>query len=141
MQILEQLDDRKFVVELEDYDFDKTREMQVAHDYVRFSSNEGLQAKPGVKLHTVNTCANWIPMRHEVTIPIREVISVVLPHLCAHEYCQPEHINPNRYNHSTEWIRYRSKEGTEMIAIRPKNQNDYTHIPYSVYKQIKETDL
>jgi hypothetical protein len=33
----------------------------------------------------------------------------------------------------------RSKEGTEMI--RPKNQNDYTHIPYSVYKQIKETDL
>lgn len=58
--------------------------MQVAHDYVRFSSNEGLQAKPGVKLHTVNTYANWIPMRHEVTIPIREVISVVLPHLCAH---------------------------------------------------------
>lgn len=105
--------------------------MQVAHDYVRFSSNEGLQAKPGVKLHTVNTCANWIPMRH---IPIREVISVVLPHLCAH-------INPNKYNHNTEWIRYRSKEGTEMIAIRPKNQNDYTHIPYSVYKQIKETDL
>lgn len=141
MQILEQLDDRKFVVELEDYDFDKTREMQVAHDYVRFSSNEGLQAKSGVKLHTVNTCANWIPMRHEVTIPIREVISVVLPHLCAHEYCQPEHINPNRYNHNTERIRYRSKEGTEMIAIRPKNQNDYTHIPYSVYKQIKETDL
>lgn len=80
MQILEQLDDRKFVVELEDYDFDKTRELQVAHDYVRFSSNEG----PGVKLHTVNTRANWIPMRHEVTIPIREVISVVLPHLCAH---------------------------------------------------------
>lgn len=104
MQILEQLDDRKFVVELEDYDFDKTREMQVAHDYVRFSSNEGLQAKPGVKLHTVNTCANWIPMRHEVTIPIREVISVILPHLCAHEYCQPEHINPNKYNHNTEWI-------------------------------------
>lgn len=36
MQILEQLDDRKFVVELEDCDFDKSREMQVAHDYVRF---------------------------------------------------------------------------------------------------------
>lgn len=92
MQILEQLSDRKFVVELDDYDFDRTREMHVAHDYVRFCSNEGLQAKSGVELHTVNTCANWIPMRQEVTIPIREVISVVLPHLCRHEYCQPEHI-------------------------------------------------
>lgn len=103
MQILEQLSDRKFVVELNDYDFDRTREMHVAHDYVRFCSNEGLQAKSGVELHTVNTCANWIPMRQEVTIPIRE--------------------------------------GTEMIAIRPRNQNDYIHIPYSVYKQIKEEDL
>lgn len=34
MQILEQLSDRKFVVELDD--FDRTREMHVAHDYVRF---------------------------------------------------------------------------------------------------------
>lgn len=42
MQILEQLSDRKFVVELDDYDFDRTREMHVAHDYVRFCSNEGL---------------------------------------------------------------------------------------------------
>lgn len=74
MQILEQLSDRKFVV-----DFDRTH---VAHDYVRFCSNEGLQAKSGVELHTV---ANWIPMRQEVTIPIREVISVVLPHLCRHQ--------------------------------------------------------
>ena len=98
MQILEQLSDRKFVVELDDYDFDRTREMHVAHDYVRFCSNEGLQAKSGVELHTVNTCANWIPMRQEVTIPIREVISVVLPHLCRHEYCQPEHINPDKYS-------------------------------------------
>lgn len=132
MQILEQLSDRKFVVELDD--FDRTREMHVAHDYVRFCSNEGLQAKSGVELHTVNTCANWIPMRQEVTIPIREVISVVLPHLCRHEYCQPDKYDTGR-------IRYRSKEGTEMIAIRPRNQNDYIHIPYSVYKQIKEEDL
>lgn len=127
MQILEQLSDRKFVVD----DYDRTREMHVAHDYVRW-----LQAKSGVELHT---CANWIPMRQEVTIPIREVISVVLPHLCRHEYCQPEHINPDKYD--TGRIRYRSKEGTEMIAIRPRNQNDYIHIPYSVYKQIKEEDL
>ena len=141
MQILEQLSDRKFVVELDDYDFDRTREMHVAHDYVRFCSNEGLQAKSGVELHTVNTCANWIPMRQEVTIPIREVISVVLPHLCRHEYWQPEHINPDKYKYDTGRIRYRSKEGTEMIAIRPRNQNDYIHIPYSVYKQIKEEDL
>lgn len=132
MQILEQLSDRKFVVELDD--FDRTREMHVAHDYVRFCSNEGLQAKSGVELHTVNTCANWIPMRQEVTIPIREVISVVLPHLCRHE-----HINPDKYKYDTGRIRYRSKEGTEMIAIRPRNQNDYIHIP--VYKQIKEEDL
>ena len=47
------------------------------HVDVRFCSNEGLQAKSGVELHT----ANWIPMRQEVTIPIREI---VLPHLCKH---------------------------------------------------------
>lgn len=72
-------------------------------------------------------------MRQEVTIPIREMISVVLPHLCR------QHINPDKYD--TGRIRYHSKEGTEMIAIRPRNQNDYIHIPYSVYKQIKEEDL
>lgn len=42
-------------------------------------SNEGLQADHDVKLHTVNTCANWIPMRQSVTIPIRQLIQVVLP--------------------------------------------------------------
>ena len=44
-------------------------------------------------------------------------------------------INPDKYKYDS------SKEGTEMIAIRPRNQNDYIHIPYSVYKQIKEEDL
>ena len=76
-----------------------------------------------------------------ILVPIREVISVVLPHLCRHEYCQPEHINPDKYKYDTGRIRYHSKERTEMIAIRPRNQNDYIHIPYSVYKQIKEEDL
>lgn len=57
MQILEQLSDRKFVVELDDYDFDRTREMHVAHDYVRFCSNEGLQAKSGVGIRV------WIASR------------------------------------------------------------------------------
>lgn len=51
MQILEQLSDRKFVVELDDYDFDRTREMHVAHDYVRFCSNEGY--KPNQELNCI----------------------------------------------------------------------------------------
>lgn len=42
MQILEQLSDRKFVVELND--FDRTREMHVAHDYVRFCSTSQIRS-------------------------------------------------------------------------------------------------
>lgn len=89
----------------------------------------------------IQTIKKFVGGRQEVTIPIREMISVVLPHLCRHEYCQPEHINPDKYKYDTGRIRYHSKEGTKMIAIRPRNQNDYIHIPYSVYKQIKEEDL
>lgn len=74
MKITKQISERKFEVELEDLDFSREKRIIVAHDYVRFMGNSGMQtiSSSNVPLHTVNTCANWIPMMQEVTIPIRE---------------------------------------------------------------------
>lgn len=136
MEIIEQLSDRKFVVELEDCDFDNSRILNVAHDYVRFWSNEGLQAKSGVQLHTVNTCANWIPMRQCVTIPIRQLIQVVLPILSKREECSVEHLKGNKYAYEEDSIIY--WDGKEkMIALRRQGETKYTHLPYSMYEYIQ----
>lgn len=66
MKITKQISERKFEVELEDLDFSREKRIIVAHDYVRFMGNSGMQTISGsnVPLHTVNTCANWIPMMH-----------------------------------------------------------------------------
>lgn len=97
MKITKQISERKFEVELEDLDFSREKRIIVAHDYVRFMGNSGMQtiSSSNVPLHTVNTCANWIPMMQEVTIPIREMVKLVLPFLNSHEYCNENHIKDN----------------------------------------------
>lgn len=99
MKITKQISERKFEVELEDLDFSREKRIIVAHDYVRFMGNSGMQTISGsnVPLHTVNTCANWIPMMQEVTIPIREMVKLILPFLNSHEYCNENHIKITMY--------------------------------------------
>lgn len=59
MKITKQIGERKFEVELEDLDFSREKRIIVAHDYVRFMGNSGMQtiSSSNVPLHTVNTCA------------------------------------------------------------------------------------
>lgn len=135
MLITKQIDDRHFEVELEDSDFKQELAIVVAHDYVRFFDNPGLQAKSGVELHTVNTCTNWIPMRQSATIGIRDIVKFVLPYLTRHKYCQEEHIKDN-YMFSPSAIQY-SNDGEKLIAVRAIGDEDFTHIPLSVYNSIK----
>ena len=135
MLITKQIDDRHFEVELEDSDFKEENTIIVAHDYVRFYDNPGLQAKSGVELHTVNTCANWIPMRQSVTFNIRDIVKFILPYLTEHKYCTEEHIKDN-YMFSPSTIEYSNGE-QPMIAVRLDGDEDYTCMPTKVYKRIK----
>lgn len=141
MKITKQISERVFEVELEDYDLVNEKRIIVAHDYVRFMGNSGLQTKgpKDVPLHTVNICANWIPLMHSVDIPIREMVKFVLPYLNSHEYCTEEHIKDNyKWIHSPTVF---CKDGVKMILLREDKQEDYTQIPYSLYKAIKDNKL
>lgn len=140
MVITKQISERKFEVELEDCDFEKENKIVIAHDYVRFVCNSGLSTKGAdVPLHTVNTCGNWIPMKQSATIPIRQLVKVVLPLLNSHEYCTEKHIEGNYMWSQTPIIFY--KDGVEMIALREEKNPDFTVIPYSLYYKIKEGTL
>lgn len=141
MKITKQISERKFEVELEDLDFSREKRIIVAHDYVRFMGNSGMQtiSSSNVPLHTVNTCANWIPMMQEVTIPIREMVKLVLPFLNSHEYCNENHIKDNYVLESDPTVFYRN--GVKMIALREEGKENFNEIPYSLYEKIKKGDL
>lgn len=112
----------------------------VAHDYVKFIGNSGLETiDNSVKLHTVNTCANYIPLRHMVSIPIRDMVKLVLPYLDRHQFCQPEHI-ATKYLIKGEPIHF-WENGMHMIAVRDDGDKEPTVLPYEVYIKIQNKEL
>lgn len=94
MQIIKQLSNDVFIVQMEQRDLDQERHIIVAHDYVRFIGNGGIQSDSHCESLTgpYKRCSNWICAQHETTIGIRDMIQVVLPFLNKHKYCQKEHL-------------------------------------------------
>jgi hypothetical protein len=141
MKIIKQLSEDEFVIKMEEHDLKSYSTMRVAHDYVEFGDNMGIEAENGVKLYgKFASCANWIRALHNVHISIRTLIKVVLPYLNKHKYCQEEHLltddgKPN-YIWSTDPLFYYTEEGQQVISFQDEN-GEYTTIPFSVYNQIK----
>lgn len=144
MQIVKELSDTELVIKLDPHDYERAKELRVvvAHDYVQFGREMSLFAGQGCKTPLESKhalCSNVMPIYQEVQIPIRALIEVILPLLNNHEYCQKEHLvfeGKPQYTYSETSITY-SKDRECMIAI-PDGKGVYNHIPYSLYKQIKE---
>jgi hypothetical protein len=142
MKIIKQLSEDEFVIKMEEHDLKSYSTMQVAHDYVEFGENTGITAENDVKLYGKFVyCSNWIKAWHNIQIPIRTLIKVVLPLLNKHKYCQEEHLLTSEGKPNYIWdidpLTYKTEEGKQVISFQDEN-GEYVTIPLSVYNQIKE---
>lgn len=143
MKVIKQLSEDEFVIKLDNYDLKTEKRIVIAHDYVQFSGNSGLEIDSSAGFQPKGkfaTCANWIKGYFNVQINIRSFIKVILPHLLESEYCQESHLVDEKGNPLYNWdsrpIIFH-KENKDVIAFKMKDGN-YTIIPYEAYTQIKD---
>lgn len=140
MKITKQIDERRFEVVIEDSDLIDEKKVIVAHDYVKFVGNSGLGTTDiSVKLHTINTCANYIPLQHMVSFPIRDMIELIIPHLSKHPLCTKERIE-GKYLTKGDPIHF-WENGVHMISLRDELDVMPTILPYEVYSKIRNGEL
>lgn len=145
MKITKQIDDTHFEIELDEYDFEPIEDdIRIAHDYVRFYGNSGLQTKGDVKLSgPAKTCENWIKAQHEVTIDIRTFVDVVMPILEMSEFLKKEHLVDTEgkplYTYHDKPFFYKDPETKiEMVALpNTPDKGEWYHLPYKIYKKIR----
>ena len=143
MRIIKQLSEDEFVIKLDNSDLRTENRVVIAHDYVQFGANVGLEVYSNAGFQPKGkfaTCANWIKGYFDVQIGIRSFIKVILPHLLENNYCQESHLVDDKgnplYNWDTTPIIFR-KDGKDVIAFKMEDGN-YTIIPYESYIQIKK---
>lgn len=143
MRVIKQLSEDEFVIKLDESDLRTEKRVVIAHDYVQFGANMGLEVASNADFQLKGkfaTCANWIKGYFNVQIGIRSFIKVILPHLLESKYCQIEHLEDAKgnqlYNWETSPVIF-SKDGKTVIAFKMDDGN-YTIIPYESYTQIKK---
>lgn len=146
MKIIKQLSDDVFIVQMEQFDHNQEKHIIVAHDYVRFLDNSGIQSDYHCEPLTgpYERCSNWINAQHETTIDIRSMIQVVLPFLNKHEYCQKEHLLYKDGSPAYTWSNtpiFFYEDGKEKVAVHESGETEIhimTKEEYNQYKQEKE---
>lgn len=150
MEIIKQIDDDTFIVQLDPMDKLKSdvTHISIAHDYLQIGKNMGMTAKYGLTLSGPNVwCNNWINAYQAVQVPIRDVVEVLIPLLNQHPYCEPKHLlkedgNPN-YNWGESLIFFKnSPEGPQMVAYRAEGETEYVIMTKTTWdklgKKLKE---
>ena len=143
MRIIEQISEDTFVVKMDEYDLQKEDAIKVAHDYVSFYGNVGMTTENSVEVHgKYASCNNWIKQCVEFQIPIREMITLILPYLNRHPYCSPDHLEteegkPN-YTYGNNIVFYTNpKTKEDMVAIRTEGEEEFTIITRKLYNYLK----
>lgn len=144
MKITKQLSDTKFEIELEPHDMRRDESIRIAHDYVRFVGNGGIQTKGSITVDgPFAWCSNWVRAQHDVTIGIREMVKFVLPLLNRNEYCTEEHLLCDDGTPNYTWgdsVIFFSENGEEKVYIRLDHKDEWTIIPRSVYNRLTTRD-
>lgn len=152
MKVLEQIDNRKFIVEVEDTDFHRDVTASFLHDYFRIQNHDYLYQdndKNNVKyLEGKNQFVidgvpygNTIPCRMQGTLGIREFHKVFeLLDFNNHEYLQPEHlVDPTNGKANYTWNEHLmcvwdDCKHSHRYFVREKDK--WFEIPRSVYEQL-----
>jgi hypothetical protein len=141
MKITKQLTDTKFEIELEPHDMKREQSIVIAHDYVRFKGNSGIQTEGSLTVEGPYAwCSNWIEAQHEVTISIREMVEFVLPFLNQNKYCTEEHLLCEDGTPNYTWgnsVIFFTENGEQKVYVRLDHSDEWTIIPRSVYNHLK----
>lgn len=101
-KIVDKLDGNKFVIELEEKEFDGSPSpvrLTFAHDYVQIEASCPFQIDESKTNYTnPKGTSNWVGSRAAVQIPIRDFKQTVLPLLFSTPFLQNEHFEPREYS-------------------------------------------
>lgn len=144
MHIIKQIDDDKFVVQMDEVDNCLHERIVIAHDYVMFEGQlvDCTQLRPKGPYAVGNS--NCVHRYQMVQIDIRMIQDMCNTVLKNHKYMQPEHLvdgeGKPRYLYSgPQEYRYRDDKGVDMVAVMDNTTGVFTHIPLAVYESIKNS--
>lgn len=144
MKFIKQLSDDEFVVKMEPIDADNTRRIVLAHDYLQITGRDWYCTDMS-GLNAPWACANVINVHSNVQIPIRMVQDMLEKVLTKdRKYLQKEHLVHSDGEPAycdipgTSYI-YATDDHIKMIAIYSNAKDEYIHIPFDIYKSLKET--
>lgn len=138
MHIIKQLSEDEFVIKMDDYDLNTKDTLKIAHDYIQFGGNIGIQTN-SAEIDKVEgkfaSCINQVFCYGDVQIPIREFVQVIMPLLESSEYTKKEHLlttdgKPN-YTFHNEILFYKNK-----VYVKPVNKSDFTVLDRDVYNYL-----
>lgn len=142
MHIIEQIDDDKFVVQMDEVDNCQHERIVIAHDYVMFEGQfvDCTSLRPKGPYANGN-CVHRYQM---VQIDIRMIQDMCNTVLKNHKYMQPEHLvdknGKPRYMYSgPQEYRYRGDDGVDMVAVMDNNTGVFTHLSLAVYNSIRDS--
>lgn len=92
MKVISQIDERTFVVRMEDHDLTEEQHVFVAHDYFSVSQRRGISADPRLNLYGKFVSCGCVEMYQQCHISIRPMIELVMPFLQRHPYMQKAHL-------------------------------------------------
>lgn len=94
MKIISRIDDDKFVVQVEENDFNRGTNVYVAHDYFSISTNWSLGNVKGEhsSMNIMGHKCYYVPCRVNIHISIRDMVDIILPFLNQHPYMQKSHL-------------------------------------------------
>lgn len=157
-KIVQQLTKNTFIIELEEQDdLQIVDEIQIEHDYVKFSGNYSIfvnwEKCSLIEQNDIKT--NFISLRNTVQIPIYGFYKVVLPMLNNNKYLQPSHVlQPSRnskgeiiqnsinYSYCNTVFKYYDKEKSSyMYYVKMENETEYNIVTEKFYKKFIEPSL
>lgn len=144
MKVIKQLSEDQFIVETEGFQ-NTVREIKVNHDFIEFYGNGIIRSDVDVKQGCM-TSRSLYDSGVSIQIPIRDVITMILPHLNNHEYCQEQHLlNPDgspNYTYTKSTIGYYDvTKKCHMVAIRLKGETAYSHVTLEFYNKFIKNNL
>lgn len=142
MKFIKQLNENQFIVELDKDDIDSAiPRVVVAHDYVTFvgrdwhCTNLRITGPHGISNVVHNKAAVQIPIRvaQDMLRTIMKKEYLQKKHLF-HEDKQPAYLNEGKFS----MYKYRTDDGTDMIAVENPKTGEFTHIPLDVYAALQK---
>ena len=145
MKFVQQLDDNRFIVELDKYDDKKEPWVVVAHDYVCFHGRDWHCENYQVK--GPHGAGNVVNNHAAVQIPIR-MAQDMLKTIMKRNYLQPKHLKDEdgkpTYLYNGSYLSaysYWTDEHVQMVAVMDQETGEFAHMPMSLYKSIAGTDI